>query len=186
MRARVFKDRLNWDVAVENGRERDSYDDLNPAYVVSIDEPTGRVRGSVRILPTTGRHMMRDIFNSLFDEPLEIQSPVIWECTRFCIHPDFDRHVTPTGLNVATCEILQGICDTALRAGVKQILGVSEIGMLRIYRRSGWSPEIVGRAVPPFTAPIFAGLWDVSTEVSRTIAARAGLADRAHVEPLAA
>jgi N-acyl-L-homoserine lactone synthetase len=63
---------------------------------------------------------------------------------------------------------------------------VSEIGMLRIYRRSGWSPEIVGRAVPPFTAPIFAGLWDVSTEVSRTIAARAGLADRAHVEPLAA
>ena len=175
MRALVFSERLRWDVSVVDGLERDVYDDMNPAYIMSLDDQSGRLRGAVRILPTTGRHMMRDIFDAMFDHPLNVESPLIWECTRFCVHPDFERQRTPTGLNLATCELLKGVCDTALAAGISQLLGVSEISMYRIYRRSGWVPEIIGRAEPARTAPIFAGLWDVSTEVSATIASRSGV-----------
>jgi acyl homoserine lactone synthase len=175
MRARVFKDRLRWDVNVENGIERDQYDDMDPLYVMSIDDRSGRLRGAVRILPTTGRHMMCDIFNDFFDEPVLVQSPQIWECTRFAIHPDFEATLTPTGLNVATSELLLGVCDAARASGVTQILGVSEVPMLRIYRRSGWAPEIIGRSARPGTVAIFAGLWDVTREASQTIRARAGI-----------
>ena len=47
IRADVFHDRLNWDVAVKNGMEIDRFDDHNPLYLLSIDELSGRVRGSV-------------------------------------------------------------------------------------------------------------------------------------------
>jgi N-acyl-L-homoserine lactone synthetase len=175
MRARVFRERLNWDVVVTEGRERDLYDDLNPLYVLSMDERSGDVRGAVRILPTTSRHMMEDIFHQYFDEQVVVRSPNVWECTRFCIHPEHEKVVTPTGLNVATCELLYGVCSVALESGIEQLLGVSELPMLRIYRRSGWAPEIIGSSRRPGSVPIFAGLWDVNAATCRTIAARAGL-----------
>lgn len=53
LRARVFAERLQWDVRVENGQERDEFDQLKPLYLLSIDE-TGALEGSLRLLPTTG------------------------------------------------------------------------------------------------------------------------------------
>lgn len=180
LRARVFRDRLRWDVRVENGRESDEYDRMDPLYVMSIDDEGRRLRGAVRILPTTGPHMMRDVFNGFFDEPLDIVSPLIWECTRFAVDPGPGASVTSTGVNLATCELLLGILDAAAAAGVTQVLGVSETPMLRIYRRCGWMPEIVGRAEPRGGVSIFAGLWDVTAEARRSVAARmAGLASAA-------
>ncbi|MHB2167424.1 acyl-homoserine-lactone synthase [Alsobacter sp. R-9] len=175
LRARVFHDRLRWDVCVQDGLERDVYDDCDPLYVLSVDEDTGVVRGAARLLPTTGRHMMRDIFNGFFDEPFEIESPLIWECTRFGVLPDLGSEGGAAGLNVATCELLTGVCEAALVSGVTQILGVSEIPMLRIYRRSGWIPEVIGRSARPGSVPVFAGLWDVSPEVGRMLRHRSGL-----------
>jgi N-acyl-L-homoserine lactone synthetase len=48
LRARVFSGRLGWEVEVENGMERDAFDDLNPAHVISVDE-SGRVVGCSRM-----------------------------------------------------------------------------------------------------------------------------------------
>jgi N-acyl-L-homoserine lactone synthetase len=36
LRARVFRDRLNWDVEVTDGKERDRYDDEQPEPVPEI------------------------------------------------------------------------------------------------------------------------------------------------------
>ena len=38
LRAKVFNDRLGWDVKVSNKREKDEFDELNPLYVVETDE----------------------------------------------------------------------------------------------------------------------------------------------------
>ena len=38
LRARVFADRLGWEVTIEEGREIDAFDALDPAYVVGLDE----------------------------------------------------------------------------------------------------------------------------------------------------
>jgi acyl homoserine lactone synthase len=83
-RAAQFSDRLHWDVKVdENGHERDQYDDLNPLYVI-WQRADGSHGGSMRFLPTTGQTMVNDHFSHLTDG-VTIQSPLIWECTRFVL-----------------------------------------------------------------------------------------------------
>ena len=90
-RADQFKTRLGWDVTVdENGFERDEYDGLNPLYVI-WEEPDGSHGGSMRFLPTTGRTMVNDHFSDLISGP--INSPSIWECTRFCLTRGAGSHV---------------------------------------------------------------------------------------------
>ncbi len=83
-RADQFKTRLGWDVSVdERGEERDRYDALNPLYVLWEDED-GSHGGSMRMLPTTGPVMVNEVFGQLTGEK-PIQSPQIWEVTRFCL-----------------------------------------------------------------------------------------------------
>ncbi len=65
MRAEVFSGRLGWDVKVENGREIDRFDAEDPLYLLSLDERSGQLRGAVRLLPTTGPNMLRDVFSVL-------------------------------------------------------------------------------------------------------------------------
>jgi hypothetical protein len=57
-RAEVFHHRLHWRVTVENDREIDSYDSYDPLYLISVDDNTGIARGSLRLLPTSGPHMI--------------------------------------------------------------------------------------------------------------------------------
>jgi hypothetical protein len=46
LRARIFRDRLNWDVEVTDGKERDRYDDEQPAPIQS--RLPSRLRGCER------------------------------------------------------------------------------------------------------------------------------------------
>ena len=86
-RADQFKRRLGWDVSVDlAGEERDQYDALNPLYII-WEGAGGRHGGSLRALPTVGRTMAAEHFLHLTDG-VRIQSPLIWEVTRFCLAPD--------------------------------------------------------------------------------------------------
>src|ERR1700752_3797681 len=82
-RAVTFSERLGWDVTVKDGYERDSFDDANPLYLVSVDPDTEEYWGSLRLLPTTGPNMLRDVFPQLLDGDY-IESATIWECSRIC------------------------------------------------------------------------------------------------------
>ncbi len=66
-RAETFAERLGWEVVVKAGRERDAFDDANPLYLVSVDPVTEEYWGSLRLLPTTGPNMLRDVFPHLLD-----------------------------------------------------------------------------------------------------------------------
>jgi N-acyl-L-homoserine lactone synthetase len=65
------------------GYERDRFDDENPLYLVSVDPDTEEYWGSLRLLPTTGPNMLRDVFPQLLDGDY-IESATIWECSRIC------------------------------------------------------------------------------------------------------
>lgn len=90
MRARVFSERLGWAVEVNDGREIDRFDAEDPLYLLSINEQTGELQGSVRLLPTTGPNMLRDVFPVLLDGET-VQSSLIWESSRFAINPELGR-----------------------------------------------------------------------------------------------
>ena len=90
LRALVFKERLDWEVEVNDGQERDIFDDQDPLYLLSVDE-CNNLLGSLRLLPTTGPNMLRDVFSELTPNG-RIASPLIWESSRFCTNPKFSMN----------------------------------------------------------------------------------------------
>jgi acyl homoserine lactone synthase len=164
-RAAQFKNRLNWDVTVnEKGWELDQYDALNPLYVI-WEGPDGRHGGSMRAMPTLGRTMTNEHFTHL-THGVRIASPTIWECTRFCLSPD-------AGSGVASALLLAG-CELGLRFGLTQAIGVFDARMPRIYSRIGWRPDVIGTSGDTRDA-ISIGLWEFSEEIQAEIARRSGI-----------
>ncbi len=164
-RAAVFGERLGWNVSIKEGCEVDPYDAFDPLYLTCIDELTGRVCGSLRLLPTTGPNMLKDCFGPFFEEPVDIESPLIWECTRFCVHPETGGlETSATGAMRVTWELMLGICEIALRAGISQIQGVYEEPMIRVYKRTRWSPVSIARTEKLGKLPVHVGLWDVNEQ----------------------
>ncbi|MCK0168130.1 autoinducer synthase [Jannaschia sp. S6380] len=160
-RATQFRDRMGWDVTVDDmGWETDQYDVLDPLYVVVEDEK-GHHAGSMRFLPTTGRTMLAEIFPHLVDHR-PISSPDVWECTRFCLSPNASGRVAQMLLLAAS--------ELGLAIGVRQSLGVFDRPMVRVYRRLGWSPEMLGHR-----DGIAAGLWTFSEEVHAKLCADTGI-----------
>jgi acyl homoserine lactone synthase len=175
LRARQFRDRLGWKVNVQAGWESDEYDEMNPLYLVSLDEQSGAVRGSLRFLPTTGPTMMKGCFDKYFDVPFDIESPLIWECSRFCIEPNVDGRVSGSALRQTTFELMHGGCEVVLMAGVEQVLGIFDPFMLRVYRRTGWGPEIIASTDDLGPNVVYFGIWDVSEAKLKSIRERSGL-----------
>ena len=137
MRAEVFSDRLSWDVTVQNGREIDRFDAEDPLYLLSLDDRSGQLRGAVRLLPTTGPNMLRDVFPVLMPGGT-VESPLIWESSRFAINPRIfaakDRAEVNHTVNRTTVELLCGMVETAQRAGIEHIVSVFDARMARIFR----------------------------------------------------
>ena len=154
-RAKQFYSRLNWDVSVDtNGFERDEYDRINPIYVLSENED-GTHAGSLRLLPTTGRTMINDHFSSTLRGG-RIHDPNTWECTRFCISPKASPRVA-IQLFAAAGRLMQEF-------SVLSLVAVFDKSMLRKYRLSGVSPELLGEA--DFgELSIFAGRWNFEDDL---------------------
>ncbi len=149
-RAAQFRDRLDWEVDVDaTGHERDAYDAMNPLYVIWQDADGGH-GGSMRFLPTTGQTMVNDHFIHLTDG-VEIRHPLIWECTRFCLSETAAPHVSAA--------LMLGGLEVGLGFHLTDAVGVFDARMVRVYRRLGWAPTILGTAGAGREA-ISVGLWD--------------------------
>ena len=164
-RARQFHDRLGWDVRVDRrGHERDEYDALNPLYVI-WEREDGLHGGSMRFLPTTGPTMINDHFAHLLGGGT-IQSPLIWECTRFCLSPGAGR-TTSAALALGAGELMQAF-------HLRHYVGVFDARMQRIYRLMGLEPEVIG-AAGEGRGRIAVGLWSMREEAFAPTLARLGL-----------
>lgn len=158
LRARVFAERLGWDVTVVDGQERDRFDDLAPVYLIHTDDEGREVRGSLRLLPTTGPTVLTDFFSDTMPDAVRLSAPSIWECTRFCVDEDRLRHRDQI---VASGELISGLGSVALAAGIESILGNFDDRMLRLYRRIGCEVEVLG-STTRYGAPVYLGLFPVS------------------------
>ncbi len=166
-RAAIFAGRMGWKVTVTDGCEIDRYDiDHDPVYLVCLNE-TGRLTGSLRLLPTTGETMLCNEFADFFDEPVDVRSPTTWECTRFCVHPGTSSTAIERGRRVSR-ELLAGLCDLCLTSGIEQIVGLYDERMTRIYRRIGWSPIPLTSARCGH-AQLTVGIWEVSADALASI-----------------
>jgi acyl homoserine lactone synthase len=164
-RADQFKKRLGWDVSVNAaGEERDEYDEINPLYVI-WQKSDGTHGGSMRFLPTTGDTMINDHFSHLTDG-VRVESPLIWECTRFCLAPGADRTVTAA--------LTLGAGEVMAEFNLEHFVGVFDPRMERIYRLMGLSPDVIGRAGEG-REEIGVGLWEMHEDAFAPTLERVGV-----------
>ena len=163
LRADQFKRRRKWSVKVTNGQERDYFDELNPLYVMVVTQERDLL-ASVRLLPTTGPHMLADIFPELMGNEDIIRHPLIWESSRFCINPNLCESQFKDGTNQVTRTLLKGTFEVAQQAGMHQIVSVADLMVEKILKRSGCSVERIGQLYHYDGLATVAGLCDVSPE----------------------
>lgn len=176
IRAKVFKERLDWEVEVKDGYERDYFDDLNPLYLLSVDEE-GELLGCLRLLPTTGPNMLRDVFNVLIPDG-KIESPLIWESSRFCINPDITHNTRDTEtafVNRVTIELLSGIAEVGLAAGLDFVVTVYDARMARLLKRVNCPADVVGGPIKIGKVMTYASLFEVSEQMWLRLAQQIGL-----------
>ena len=176
LRARVFGDRLGWDVTIENGMERDQFDALDPAYGIGMDDE-GNVVACVRALQTTGPHMLSDVFSAILDGELLLRSPQVWESTRFCVDTAaLTRNGDRSAVSRVTSEMMIASIETAMQAGVTDIVTVVDPVMNRVMKRSGNAPyDYLGKTVPMGKVPAMAALLDCTPERVGSMRAYAGI-----------
>ncbi|PLS22298.1 acyl-homoserine-lactone synthase [Neptunicoccus cionae] len=162
-----FVDRLGWDLTIDRrGWEQDAYDQMNPLYAI-WQLPDGSHGGSMRVLPTTGPCMINDHFCDVTGGA--ITSPLIWESTRFCLSP---RSLEKAG-RVSAAIMLAG-CEIGLGFHLGHAVGVFDARIARIYRRLGWSPEILG-SQGQGRKRVSVGLWEFSPQVRDRLCSAAGI-----------
>lgn len=178
LRARVFGDRLGWEVDIQDGKEIDKFDHMDPAYVIGLDED-GHVISCVRALQTTGPHMLADVFQSILDGEPPLRSANIWESTRFCV--DTQRLAKGGILNAisrATCELMIGSLEFARRSGITDIVTVIDPIMDRVLKRSDNAPYgYVGSTKPMGKVHALAALLDCSEERIARVRAFSGITE---------
>jgi N-acyl-L-homoserine lactone synthetase len=91
---------------------------------------------------------------------------VIWECTRFCMAPGQGAHVA-AALMLGGGELMNGF-------GVRHFVGVFDARMVRIYKRVGSSPEVLG-STGEGREQISVGLWAFEADAQMRVAERAGI-----------
>ena len=159
-RATVFCGQLGWDLTVDrNGRESDQYDPLGPTYCI-IETESGRHAGSVRIMPTTGRTMLSEVFSEQTRGTIE-PSPRLWEATRFCISPTVAR---PKLRRDIAKMIMRSMIIFASERNIGGFAGVFYEPMIVAWRRWGWGPRMVAKK--PYKGEIICvGLWEANNDI---------------------
>ena len=145
LRAAVFGDRLEWDVTITAGEERDEYDDFEPTYLLAITE-SGQVAGCVRLLPAVGPTMLEQTFPQLLEQrSLAVHSGVV-ESSRFCVDTSLVSGRDGGQLHLATLTLFASIIEWSMANGYSQIVTATDLRFERILKRAGWPMRRLGDA----------------------------------------
>lgn len=168
LRYRIFKERLGWDVHTNEGLEADAFDDLKPHYLL-LRGPNGSVDGCVRLLPSTGPTMLRDVFPALLEDRAAPASPTIWESSRFALDRAAEMSKGPKSLAEGTYELFAGMIEFGLSMSLSRIVTVTDLRVERILRRAGWPLERIGNPQTIGKTRAVAGYLKVSTNHLRAV-----------------
>lgn len=174
LRRAVFHDRLKWQVTVINRWEIDGYDALDPVYVIALDDDE-RIIGGLRLLPTTGFNMLNDTFAQLLPDGARIQSPLIWESSRFTVRMTGDSHVDAPVISRATAELGMALNEIGKAAALTHIVTVYDRAMHRMLTRCGCAGEPLGPSQMIGGVETYAVIYEVGEEWDARVRPLAGL-----------
>jgi acyl homoserine lactone synthase len=176
IRKRTFYDRLHWQVKTLRSWEIDEFDALNPLYLLSIGDD-GNVRGSLRLLPTTGPNMLADVFPELLPDDMRIESATIWESSRFSVDQEAAAERSDNLLNRTTGELLIGIVEVGLLAGLTDVVSVYDAMFARILKRANCAAELIGKPARLGDIMGYAALFEISDRMLINLRKAAGVTE---------
>lgn len=165
LRADVFCKRLGWDVSVEDGMERDHFDDLAPTYIIAIDD-SSRVTACARLLPAVGPTMVETVFPSLLPDGKLCTHASMVESSRFCVDTGTERTRADNSIHETTRAMFAAIIEWSLLHGFTEIVTVTDLRFERILARVGWPLRRLGTPKRIGVTTAVAGMLSTDWETS--------------------
>lgn len=135
-----FIERQHYDVAVYEGMEFDQYDTPASRYLVYHTED-GEALGVSRLTPTVLSCMLKDLWPHLVEDKSLLQSPKVWEGTRYCIA----KHAPPELRQRVVHEMACAYLEFGLSMGLQKIIGLMPTYIYRsVFERPGIAMEYLG------------------------------------------
>lgn len=142
LRARVFRERMGWDVQIDgSGLEVDQFDLPDAIYLLACDHKD-RVVGNWRLLPTTGPTMIRDVWPDFLASCPMPSDPLVWEASRFAVNmieqvPD-ESSLAMVGR--ITAEMFCALTEMAMYCGIREIYTLYDMRIARLLKRLDCEP----------------------------------------------
>jgi acyl-homoserine lactone synthase len=166
IRHRIYIEDLKWPGLTPraDGREYDQFDFDETVYLLGLDE--GRVVGGLRLVPTTGPHLIADVFSRFASERGVPRSIDIAEWTRIFVVPE--RREEHSASKVGSV-VIASMIDYGLQEGLSAISVVMNTFWLPKFLRYGW------RVRPLGLPDVHEDEWLVAVQIDVTPAALTGI-----------
>jgi len=142
LRYQTFKTRLEWDVETGNGEERDEFDHADTVYIIA-KSPEQTVDACWRLLPTTERYMLRDVFPELLHGTEAPNDPRIWELSRFAVAQG-KTGAQASAFGPLPIALMAESVRFARRSGIDRYVTVTSVAVERLLKRQGINIHRIG------------------------------------------
>jgi acyl homoserine lactone synthase len=160
LRYQVFIEREGYDVPSYNRMEFDQFDNPAAHYLLRRDE-LGRPDGVARLIPTTERYMVKELWPDLVEGRELPSSPDVWELTRVGVRPGLDT----AARREVHRDLLSGFFEFGLAVGIRAYILVTHMRIIREhFANRGHSIEVLGGPKRLGRVPVCAARLDVSHE----------------------
>lgn len=136
-----FVDERGWTaLTVQDGQERDRYDDDLAIYFMALDK-LGRIEVCMRARPTEDRSMLTDLFpHMVAPTSAPITAPGVWEISRiFATRGARGRRGV-----LRRAELFLATVEAACAMGVARLVGMTDLFLLPQTLSAGWRVRILG------------------------------------------
>jgi len=143
-RHEIFVKRRGWkELARPDGLEKDQFDTEQAIYLLSIRDD-GTVDGGLRLVPTTGPHLLADVFPHFVRGEVP-RGPNVFEMTRYFSIRD---HAERRHMRRVRGELLCSMFEYCLGHGGEWITTMLDTFYIHRMRENNWNETALGRPTP--------------------------------------
>jgi acyl-homoserine lactone synthase len=163
LRHDIYVGRRGWKaLAKPDGRDVDQFDTGDTVYLLGLDDK-GRVQSGLRLNPTTGPHLIRDVFPHAVTFSEIPTGENIYEFTRYFVVPE---RVDRMKRRSAAGELLVAMFEYGLLSGFSHYSLLCDAFFISTALEMRWKLKPLGLPTPYDEGTCIAVLFDVSYEVA--------------------
>ncbi len=169
-RKKIFHDRLQWEVKIEDDREIDEFDSAHSHFILSVHE--NKVIGGVRLTPSEAPNLTYEIFSKYFGEIPVKREPFLLESSRFGL--EVLPNMSSQFLRDQTIDLFIGVLKFGLTERFSRIITVVDVRMERTLRLAGWPVERITDVVQIGETRTIIGILPISEDILHSLEQKKG------------